>query len=102
MGRVRLVGKPVSRADGSLVLRVHAPAAGLLTVRGLGARKAIRPARANTARAGTVMVTVQLSKAGKALLRAKRRARVKAALVFTPVGGAPQKLARVLTLKRTR
>jgi hypothetical protein len=102
IGLFRLVGKPLSRADGSLVLRVYAPAAGLLTVRGLGARRAIRAARANTARAGTVTITVRPSRAGKALLRSKRRARVKAALVFTPVGGAPQKSARVLTLKRAR
>jgi len=95
-----VVGKPLSRADGGLVVRIYAPGAGALVVRGLGAKRPIRPARASTGKAGTLMITVRPSRAGKALLRSKGRVKAKAAFVFTPVGGAPQKSTRVLTLKR--
>ncbi|MGH2980199.1 MAG: PKD domain-containing protein, partial [Solirubrobacterales bacterium] len=94
MGTFRLVGKPRSRRNGSLLLRVHVPAAGRLTVRGRGARKPIRRARRNAAKPGTLRITVRLSKAGKRLLRRKRRAKVRAVLVFRPVGGARQRSTR--------
>ena len=97
-----MAGKPRARADGSLTLRVHAPAAGRFTLRALGRRAAIRPAIKHAAKAGTLTVTIRLSATGKALLRKKRQARVRTALTFTPVGGAPQKSTRVLTLVRAR
>jgi hypothetical protein len=102
MGLFRLVGKPATRANGSVVMRVFAPSAGELRVRARGRRAALRPVRAIATKRGTVKVTVRLSKAGKKLLRRRSRAKVKATLVFTPVGGAPQKATRVLTLKRAR
>jgi hypothetical protein len=102
IGRFRILGKPLSRADGSLVLRVLAPSAGRLTVRRSGRPAAIRPARADASKAGVLTVRVRLSSAGKALLRQKRRVKVKAALVFTPVAGSPQRSTRVLSLRRIR
>ncbi len=102
IGVFKLVGKPVSKSDGSIVLRVNVPAAGVLTGRGVGSRTPIRPARVNTKKAGTVKITLRLSKAGKRLLRKKRRAKAKATLVFTPVGGKAQKSTRTITLRRAR
>jgi hypothetical protein len=98
----RLVGKPKSRSDGSLVLSVRLPAAGTLTARGVGKRTPIRRARVKAKKAATVKITLRLSKAGKKLLRKKRRARAKANLVFTPVGGKAQKSTRTLTLRRAQ
>ena len=102
IARFRVLGKPVSRADGSLVLRILAPSAGRLTVRGPGRPAAIRPARAGASKAGTLTVRVRPSTAGSALLRKKGRVKVKAALVFTPVAGSPQRSTRVLSLRLTR
>jgi hypothetical protein len=96
------VGKPRARRNGTIAIRVQAPAAGLLTVRGRGRRAAIRRARATATRAGRLTVRVRPSRAGKRLLRKRSRTRVKAVLVFTPVGGAPQRSVRVLTLERPR
>ena len=100
IGLFRVFGAPRSRADGSLVLRVHAPAAGRFTLRAVGKRAAVQRARKHASKAGTLNVTIRLSKAGKALLRKKRQARVRTALAFTPVGGAPQRSSRVLILRR--
>ena len=97
-----MFGKPRARADGSLALRVHAPAAGRFTLRAVGRRAAVRPASKQASKAGTLTVTIRLSRAGKALLRKKPRARVRMALMFTPVGGAPQRSTSVLTLRRVR
>jgi hypothetical protein len=102
IGLFRLAGKPRSRRDGSVVLKVLVPSAGRFTVRAAGTRPAIRPTSARAGQAGTVSVTVRPSKAGLGLLRRKGRATVKTALVFTPVGGKPQRSSRVLTLQRTR
>ena len=88
--------------DGSLVLRILAPSAGRLTVRGPGRPAAIRPARAGASKPGTLTVRVRPSTAGSALLRKKGRVKVKAALVFTPVAGSPQQSTRVLSLRLTR
>jgi uncharacterized membrane protein YgcG len=97
----RLAGKPRVRRDGSVVLRVLVPAAGRFMVRGAGTRSAIRPASASASKAGSLSVTVRPSKTGLALLRRKGRARVKTTLVFTPIGGKPQRATRVLTLRRS-
>ena len=102
IGRFRILGKPVSRADGSLVLRIVAPSAGRLTVRGPGRPAVIRSARAGASKAGTLTVRVRPSAAGSALLRKKGRVKVKATLVFTPVAGSPQRSTRVLSLRLTR
>jgi hypothetical protein len=102
IGRFRILGKPVWRADGSLVLRIVVPSAGRLTVRAAGRPAAIRPGRADASKARTLTVRVRPSSAGRALLRKKRRVKVKAALVFTPVAGSPQRSTRVLSLRRTR
>jgi hypothetical protein len=102
IGRFRILGKPLPRADGSLVLRILAPSAGRLTVRGAGRRAAIRPARADASKQRTLTVRVRPSSAGRARLRKKGRVKVKAALVFTPVAGKPQRATRVLSLRSTR
>ena len=102
MGLFRVAGKPRARADGSLTLRVHAPAAGRFTLRAVGRRAAVRPATKQASTAGTLTITIRLSAAGKALLRKKRQARVRTTLTFTPVGGARQKSTSVLTLRRAR
>jgi hypothetical protein len=102
IGLFRVSGKPRARVDGSLALRVHAPAAGRFRLRAVGRRAAVRPASKQASKAGMLTVTIRLSRAGKALLRKKRRARVRTALMFTPVGGAPQRSTRVLTLRRAR
>jgi hypothetical protein len=98
----KLVGKPKSRSNGSLVLTVKVPAAGTLTARGVGRRTPIRPARVKTKKAATVKLTLRLSKVGKKLLRKKRRVKAKAKLAFTPVGGKAQRSTRTLTLRRAR
>jgi hypothetical protein len=69
-------------------------------LRAVGPRAAVRPVRKHASKAGTLTVTIRLSQAGKALLRKKRQARVRTALVFTPVGGAPQRSSGVLILRR--
>jgi hypothetical protein len=102
MGVFRVAGKPRSRADGSLTLRVQAPAAGRFTLRAVARRAPVRPAIKQASKAGTLTVTIRLSAAGKALLRKKRQARVRTALTFTPVGGAPQRSTAVLVLRRVR
>jgi hypothetical protein len=84
------------------VLRVRAGAAGRLTVRAPGRRAAIRPARVRVPGPRTLSVTIRPSRAGARLLRRHRRVRVRAAVRFTPVAGAPQRFTRVLTLQRAR
>jgi hypothetical protein len=102
IARFRILGKPLARADGSLVLRILAPSAGRLTVSGIGRPAAIRPGRAAASKPGPLTVRVRPSSAGRALLRKKGRLKVKAALVFTPVAGRPQRSTRVLSLRSTR
>jgi hypothetical protein len=99
-GRVRVVGKPRMGRDGRIALSVRVPTAGRLTVRGGGRRPAVRTARRNASRARKLKVLVRPSRAGRALLRKRARARVKLALVFRPVAGRPQRSTVGLTLRR--
>ena len=101
MGLFRVAGKPRARADGSLTLRVHAPAAGRFTLRAVGRRAAVRPAIKQASKAGTLTVTIRLSAAGKALLRKKRQARVRTALTSPRWRGTAESTS-VLTLVRAR
>jgi len=101
-GLLRVVGRPRTRRDGRVVLRVRVPAAGVLTVRGLGRRPAISRSRRSASRARTLTVRVRVSRAGRALLRKKRRAKVRMLLVFRPVGGPSQRAKRSLTLRAKR
>jgi hypothetical protein len=100
LGRFRIVGNPRSRRDGSLQVRVRVPSAGRLEIRAAGARRAIRPASRNASKAGKVTIRLRLSAAGRKLLKKQRSAKVKAKLVFRPVGAAPQRAQRVLLLRR--
>jgi hypothetical protein len=102
LSQFRLVGKPRSRRDGSLVLRVQAPAEGRLTVRAVGRKAPIRGASANASGPGLLNIRLRLSQAGKALLRKRSRVRVRVRLAFNPVGAAQQKSTRVLMLRRAR
>jgi hypothetical protein len=101
-GRVRLAGKPRMGRNGRIALVVRVPAAGRLTVRDGGRRPAIRTARRNASGAGKLGLTVRPSRAGRALLRKKGRARVKLALVFRPVAGRSQRSTHSVTLRRAR
>jgi hypothetical protein len=102
IARFRLVGKPRIGSGGTIALRVKAPAAGRVRVRGVGPRTSIRAASAATAKAGVLVVRVKLSSRGRALLERGSRLRFKAAVTFTPVGGAPQSETRTLTLRAKR
>jgi hypothetical protein len=102
IGLFKLLGRPLSKSDGSVVLRVNVPAAGVLTARGVGRRTPIRPASVTTGKAGTVRITLRPSRIGKKLLRKKHRAKGKARLLFTPVGGQTQRSIHTLTLRRAR
>jgi hypothetical protein len=102
IARFRLVGKPRMRRDGSFTLRVQAPAAGHLMVRALGARAAIRKARAFAAKPGTLVVRVKPSARGRALLKRRGKLRVRTAVTFTPVGGAPQSATRTIVMRASR
>ena len=88
------------RSNGRIALVVRVPSAGLLTVRGVGRRPAIRTVRRNVTDAGRLGVTVHASRTGRALLRRKRRARVRLALVFKPVAGQSQRSTHRITLRR--
>jgi hypothetical protein len=101
IARFRVVGTPRARRDGSVSLRVRAPAAGRLLVRAAG-RKLIRAARAVAARPGTLALRVKPSVRGRVLLGRRGRLRVKAAISFTPVGGVRQSESQTLTLRLAR
>lgn len=96
--RFRLVGKPRTRRDGSVVIRVQAPAAGRLAVR--GAR--LRTANRTVGGPGTLSLRVKPSTRGRALLARRGRALVRARLTFTPVGGSPQSQTQAIVLRKRR
>jgi hypothetical protein len=98
IGRLRVLGGLRRRANGSAVLRVKVPAAGVLRMRSGGGARVIRAARVHASRARVLAVTVRPSRAGRSLLARRSRLRARARLSFTPVGGAPQTWTRVLTL----
>jgi hypothetical protein len=100
IGRFRVIGRLLARRNGSFVLRVEIPSAGVLAVRGVGAAPRIRSSRLHSGRPGIVNLTVRPSKGGKKLLRSMQRVRAKARLVFTPVGGPAQRSTRTLKLRR--
>jgi hypothetical protein len=102
LARFRLAAAPAARRDGSVVLRVHAPAAGRLRVRAAGRPAPIRRASSPAAGPGVITVRVRPSARGRALLGRRGRLRTKAVIAFTPVGGAPQSETRPLTLRAAR
>jgi hypothetical protein len=102
IARFRLVGKPRLGRDGTLAIRVKAPAAGRLRVRGAGQRSPIRAAGARAAKAGILVVRVKLSTRGRAILARGKRLRFKATVTFAPVGSAPQSEQRTITLRAKR
>jgi hypothetical protein len=102
LAKLSIVGKPKARTDGSLLLKVKVPAAGMLVVRGKGERAAIKSANKRATKAGTVHVAVRPSAAGLKSLRRKRAVKVRTTLVFTSVSGKTLKSTRTLTLKRVR
>jgi hypothetical protein len=96
--RFRLAGKPRARRDGSVVISVHAPAAGRLAVR--GAR--VRAASATAARPGTLSLRVKTSARGRAILARRGRVLARTRLTFTPVGGAPQSETHAIVFRKRR
>jgi hypothetical protein len=99
VARFRLVGKPRMRRDGSFTLRVQAPGAGRLLVRAAAARAAIRTARRFAAKPGILVVRVKPSARGRALVSERGKLRVRTAVTFTPVGGAPQSATRTIVMR---
>jgi hypothetical protein len=65
----------------------------------VGARAAIRTARGFAPNAGILAVRVKPSARGRALLRRRGKLRVRAALTFTPVGGAAQSATRTIVVR---
>jgi VCBS repeat-containing protein len=88
MGRLRVVSARTRR--GGAVVRVRIPAAGTLRV-AAGRRGVFRARRVDAARAGLVAVRIKSTRG--------RGMRTRARFVFTPVGGAPQVLHRLIALR---
>jgi hypothetical protein len=102
IARFRLLGKPQLRADGTIAIRVKAPAAGRVRVRAAGRRAPIRAASAVAAKARVLVVRVKPSARGRALLARGARLRFKAVVTFSPVGGATQSETRTVALRAQR
>ena len=86
-----------NRRRGTAKLAVLVPGAGLLKLRGKGARTATRPAAA----AGTLSLPVVVKGKATKQLAAKGSTRIRVEVTFTPTGGASLSHSRSVTLTKT-
>jgi hypothetical protein len=88
-----------SAARGAL-LRLRVPSAGVLRVRAIAGRRALRRVRRSAVAAGRLRVRLHPSRSGRAVIARRGRLRVHALVAFTPVGGATQTAKATVTLRR--
>ena len=106
-------GSSVIFGNGSATVIVNVPGPGVVTATdasaGVATRVAtaaakkkkllIKPARAVATKAGPVKLKIKPTKAGKKILRKKKKLKVSLAITFTPTGGSPHTEVTKLTIK---
>jgi hypothetical protein len=106
-------GGSVQFGNGSATVIVNVPGPGVVTATdasaGVATRVAtaavkkkkllIKPARAVAKQAGPVKLKIKPTKAGKKILRKKKKLKVSLAITFTPTGGSPHTEVSKLTIK---
>jgi hypothetical protein len=104
------VGSKIVFKSGATVLSVTVPGPGILQVApsGAGARAVaakkkpalIKSVRVSVKKAGVVKVTLRPTKAGKKVLKKKKKITQKMRITFTPTGGTPNTKTKTITIKR--
>jgi hypothetical protein len=105
-------GGSVTFGNGSATITVNVPGPGVVTAADASAagasrlataaakkKKLVKPARAVAKKAGPVRLKIKPTKAGKQILRKKKKLKVRLAITFTPTGGSPHTEVSKLTLK---
>jgi hypothetical protein len=106
------IGKAkLNRRNGTAVLPVKVPGAGLLRAKDASAAKGaatskaekkpklIKPVTVKVARAGTVKLRLRPTAAARRILELKQKLRVKVAVTFRPSGGKPETVTVPVVLK---
>jgi hypothetical protein len=106
-------GGSVTFGNGSATVIVNVPGPGVVTATDASSAAAsrvataaakkkkplIKPARAVAKKAGPVKLRIKPTKAGKRILRNKKKLKVRLAITFTPTGGSPRTEVSKLTIK---
>jgi hypothetical protein len=106
-------GGSVTFGNGSATVTVKVPGPGVVTATDASAAAAsrvatasakkkkllVKPARAIAKKAGPVRLKIKPTKAGKKVLRKKKKLKVSLAITFTPTGGSPHTEVSKLTIK---
>jgi hypothetical protein len=105
-------GGSVTFRNGSATITVNVPGPGVVTASQAPAgsasrataaaakkKKLIKPARVVAKKAGPVKLKIKPTKAGKKVLRNKKKLKVRLAITFTPTGGSPRTEVSRLTIK---
>lgn len=96
--RFHFAGLRKNRSNGFATLYVRVPGAGRLRLTGRGFRRLSRSARQATTVALPIKPKVRL----RHFLRRHGKGRIRVAVTFTPLGGTPRSLERVVVLRRHR
>jgi hypothetical protein len=106
-------GGSVTFGNGSATITVNVPGPGVVTATDASSAAAsrvataaakkkkllIKPARAVAKKAGPVKLRIKPTKAGKKILRNKKKLKVRVAITFTPTGGTARTEVSKLTIK---
>jgi hypothetical protein len=106
-------GGSVTFGNGSATVTVNVPGPGVVTATDASSAAAsrvataaakkkkplIKPARAVAKKAGPVKLRIKPTKAGRKILRNKKKLKVRLAITFTPTGGSPRTEVSRLTIK---
>ncbi len=96
--RFHFAGVRKNRANGFALLFVRVPGAGKLNLTGRGFRRLSRIARQAT----TVTIPIKPKVRLRHFLKQHGKGRIRVAVTYTPTGGVPRKLEKVIVLKRER
>lgn len=96
--RFHFTGVQKNRANGFAVLFVRVPGAGKLDLTGRGFRRLSRVARQAT----TVTIPIKPKVRLRHFLKRHGKGKIRVVVTFTPTGGIPRKLEKVIVLRRHR
>jgi hypothetical protein len=96
--RFHFTGVRKNRANGFAVLFVRVPGAGKLDLSGRGFRRLSRVARQAT----TVTIPIKPKVRLRHFVKRHGKGKIRAIVTFTPTGGEPRKLEKVIVLRRRR
>jgi hypothetical protein len=96
--KFHFAGLVKNRSNGFAVLSVRVPGPGTVSLKGRGFRRLSRTARQAT----TVSLPIKPKVRLRHFLKQHGKGRIRAAVTFTPIGGEPRTLEKVIVLRRHR